>query len=66
MKTFDLLKRASLLSLLVLMAGIVLDINAKDTFVNCFIRGNKEGIWNEGVLLMYNCVIRVKKDIIKR
>ncbi len=41
------------------MAGgsIVVDIDAKATFVNCFIRGNKEGIWNEGVLLMYNCVV---------
>ena len=27
------------------------------TLVNCFVRGNEEGIWNEGTLRMYGCVV---------
>ena len=37
--------------------SIIIDYYAKVTFINCFIRGNEEGVWNEGTLSMYNCVV---------
>ena len=38
--------------------GVVsISYNAELTMISCFVRGNEEGIWNEGTTRMYSCVV---------